>query len=162
MISLCICERIRCRISQDSQMSHGWRNPPTPLGVTRRLRTFSSPSSSPPLGMANSTHTHPCRELPQASEDHKKTPSKTDTYLGALLATRATKKEYSGELGSQNYSKMEQNMEPVFAHFSETGKRSPTSQHNHSRIWRQNNPQSDPRGSPKEAQIHQKPKQNRL
>ncbi len=55
-------------------MSHGWRNPPTPLGVTRRLRTFSSPSSSPPLGVANSTHTHPCRELPQASEDHKKHP----------------------------------------------------------------------------------------
>ncbi len=28
------------------------------------------------------------------------------------MATRATKKEYSGELGSQNYSKMEPKMVP--------------------------------------------------
>ncbi len=43
---------------------------------------------------------------------HKKTPLKKGTYFGALLATRATKKEHSGELGSQNDSKMEPKMEP--------------------------------------------------
>ena len=32
--------------------------------------------------------------------------------MGAVLATGATKKEYSGELGSQNDSKMEPKMDP--------------------------------------------------
>ncbi len=43
---------------------------------------------------------------------HKKTPLKKGTSFGALLATQAAKKEYSGELGSQNDSKMEPKMEP--------------------------------------------------
>ena len=42
----------------------------------------------------------------------QKRPSKTGTSLGGLLATRATKKEHSGELGSQNDSKMESKMDP--------------------------------------------------
>ncbi len=42
----------------------------------------------------------------------RETPWKKGTYFGALLATRATNKEYSGELGSQNASKMETKMEP--------------------------------------------------
>ena len=41
----------------------------------------------------------------------------------------------------------------VFAHFSYTGKRAPTSQHNHSdlRTWLQNDPQSVPPGSSNRA-----------
>ena len=85
------------------------------------------PSFSPPLGVGTSTRTHPNRELRQphthththpncelrqASEDPKKTPSKTGTQLGGLLATTVTKKEYSGELGSPNYFKMEAKMKP--------------------------------------------------
>ena len=35
----------------------------------------------------------------------QKRPSKTGTSLGSVLATSATKKEYSGDLGSQNDSK---------------------------------------------------------
>ncbi len=38
---------------------------------------------------------------------YKKTPLKKGTCLGAVLATRAAQKEYSGELGSQNDSKIE-------------------------------------------------------
>ena len=81
------------------------------------------PSFSPPLGVGTSTHTHttansvshtpsPQCELRQASEDPKKTPSKTGTQLGGLLATTVTKKEYSGELGSPNCFKMEAKMKP--------------------------------------------------
>ncbi len=43
---------------------------------------------------------------------HKNIPLKKCTYFWALLATRATKKEYSGELGSQNDFEMEPKMEP--------------------------------------------------
>ena len=98
------------------------------------------------------------------------------TFWRPVLATKATKKEYSGRLGFQHGSKMEPKMEPrrrrptltkhapawsdrmstppgelPFRSFSYTGKRSPTSRHNHSdlRTWLQNDPQSAPRGSPK-------------
>ncbi len=37
-------------------------------------------------------------------------------FCEPVLATRATKKEYSGELGSQNDSKMESKMEPKRQH----------------------------------------------
>ena len=43
---------------------------------------------------------------------YKKTSLKKGTCLGAVLATRAAQKEYSGELGSQNDFKMEPKMEP--------------------------------------------------
>ncbi len=59
---------------------------------------------------------HAADPSPRGGGSHRKStqkrPSKTGTYLGALLATRATKKEYSGELGSQNDPKMEPEIDP--------------------------------------------------
>ena len=43
---------------------------------------------------------------------HKNDLQRQEPIWGALLATRATKKEYSGELGFQNDSKREPKMDP--------------------------------------------------
>ncbi len=45
-------------------------------------------------------------------KSYAKTHRKKGTSWGTLFATPATKKEYSGELGSQNDSKMESETEP--------------------------------------------------
>ncbi len=69
----------------------------------------------PPRGAAPPPRT-PLLEVALAPKIHQKRYAKTHrpkgTSLGTLLATPATKKEYSGELGSQNTSKMEPKMEP--------------------------------------------------
>ncbi len=58
----------------------------------------------------------PLLEVALAPKIHEKSCAKTQrpkgTCLGTLLATPATKKEYSGELGSQNTSKMESKTDP--------------------------------------------------
>ncbi len=54
-----------------------------------------------------------CSLPPPDPKIHKKTPLQQGTDFGALLATRAAKKEYSTELGSQNDSNMEPKMEPT-------------------------------------------------
>ncbi len=64
-----------------------------------RQRCAPTPPTPPPGGGSHRKST-------------QKRPSKTGTSLGAVLATRATKKEYSGELGSQNDSQMEPKMVP--------------------------------------------------
>ena len=68
-----------------------------------------------PRGSAPSPST-PLLEVALAPKIHEKRYAKTQrpkgTSLATLLATLATKKEYSGELGSQNTSKMESKMDP--------------------------------------------------
>ncbi len=58
----------------------------------------------------------PLLEVALAPKIHEKRYAKTHrpkgTSLATLLATLATKKEYSGELGSQNTSKMESKTDP--------------------------------------------------
>ena len=58
----------------------------------------------------------PLLEVALAPKIHQKRYAKTHrkkgTSLATLLATPATKKEYSGELGSQNTSKMESKTDP--------------------------------------------------
>ena len=58
----------------------------------------------------------PLLEVALAPKIREKSYAKTQrpqgTCLGTLLATLASKKEYSGELGSQNTSKIEPKMDP--------------------------------------------------
>ncbi len=69
----------------------------------------------PPRGAAPPPRT-PLLEVALAPKIHQKRYARTHRQKGPssgiLLATPATKKEYSGELGSQNDSKMEPKMEP--------------------------------------------------
>ena len=74
------------------------------------MQYYHTPRGSAPLPPT------PLLEVALAPKIHQKSYPKTHrkkgTSLGTLLATPATKKEYSGELGSQNTSKMESKTEP--------------------------------------------------
>ena len=101
-------------------------------------------------------------------------------FCEPVLATWATKKEYSSELGPKNYSKMEPGMEPKrqrptltkhaqalsdyistpirelhFHCFLRVPKKSQTNALKSSifKIWRQNGPNSDPPGIPTSRQM---------
>ena len=74
------------------------------------MQYYHTPRGAPPPPQT------PLLEVALAPKIHEKRYAKTHrpkgTSLATLLATLATKKEYSGELGSQNTSKMEFKTDP--------------------------------------------------